>query len=51
MADLILAAVLLLGSTSAAEGLRRSFRRRLATPMVPVRRAAPAADTGLQLRH
>jgi hypothetical protein len=50
MADLILAAILLLGSTSAAEGLRRSFRRRLATP-VTVRRAAAVADTGLQLQR
>jgi hypothetical protein len=50
MADLIIAAIVLLGGTSAAELARHSFRRRLATP-IPARRAAPAADNTLQLHH
>jgi hypothetical protein len=50
MADLILAAVLLLGGTSAAEGLRRSFRRRLATP-IAARRPATVAGTTLKLQQ
>jgi hypothetical protein len=46
MVDLIIAAVLLLGGTSAAEWLRRSFRRRLETP-IPARTPTPPVGKSL----